>query len=91
MFDKNYNIYRCEIMPKELDYAELGFKCGIEIHQQLEGKKLFCGCPCEIRKDEADFEIVRRLRASAGESGNPGLHRMSLSYFSRYLHGLQFH
>ena len=24
-----------------LDYKKLGFKCGIEIHQQLEGKKLF--------------------------------------------------
>ncbi|MBN2142200.1 Glu-tRNA(Gln) amidotransferase GatDE subunit E, partial [Candidatus Woesearchaeota archaeon] len=53
----------------ELDYEKLGFKCGIEIHQQLEGKKLFCNCPTEIRRDKPDFEIVRRLRASAGESG----------------------
>jgi Glu-tRNA(Gln) amidotransferase subunit E-like FAD-binding protein len=54
---------------EELDYAELGFKCGIEIHQQLEGKKLFCSCPTEIRKEKPDFEAVRRLRASAGEQG----------------------
>ncbi|MCF7872418.1 Glu-tRNA(Gln) amidotransferase subunit GatE [Candidatus Woesearchaeota archaeon] len=52
------------------NYKELGFKAGLEIHQQLEGKKLFCNCPTEIRKDKPDFTITRRLRASAGESGN---------------------
>ncbi|MBU1198845.1 MAG: Glu-tRNA(Gln) amidotransferase subunit GatE [Nanoarchaeota archaeon] len=52
-----------------MNYDELGFKCGIEIHQQLEGHKLFCHCPTEIRKGEPDFEVVRRLRASAGEEG----------------------
>lgn len=54
---------------KEKDYQKLGFKCGIEIHQQLEGSKLFCSCPCEIRKDSPDFTIKRKLKASAGESG----------------------
>ena len=52
-----------------MNYKELGLKCGLEIHQQLEGKKLFCNCPTIIRDDEADFVIQRRLRASAGESG----------------------
>jgi len=52
-----------------LDYKELQFMCGIEIHQQLEGHKLFCNCPTEIRKGNPDFKIIRRLRASAGESG----------------------
>lgn len=52
-----------------MDYKELGFKCGLEIHQQLEGKKLFCNCPTEIRKDKPHFTFLRRLRASAGESG----------------------
>jgi len=51
------------------DYNELGLKCGIEIHQQLEGHKLFCNCITEIRKDNPDFKIIRRLRASAGEEG----------------------
>ncbi|MFC1648938.1 Glu-tRNA(Gln) amidotransferase subunit GatE [Nanoarchaeota archaeon] len=51
------------------DYKKLGFKSGIEIHQQIEGKKLFCNCPTEIRKDEPDFSVKRRLRASAGETG----------------------
>jgi Glu-tRNA(Gln) amidotransferase subunit E-like FAD-binding protein len=54
----------------ELDYESLGFKCGIEIHQQLEGKKLFCNCPTVISKEAPDFTVTRRLRASAGESGS---------------------
>ncbi len=52
-----------------MDYKELGLKCGLEIHQQLEGKKLFCLCPTIIRDDEPDFVIQRKLRASAGEAG----------------------
>ncbi|MFO8016749.1 MAG: Glu-tRNA(Gln) amidotransferase subunit GatE [Candidatus Woesearchaeota archaeon] len=51
------------------DYKELGFRAGLEIHQQLEGKKLFCSCPTAIRKDKPDFTVERRLRASAGETG----------------------
>jgi glutamyl-tRNA(Gln) amidotransferase subunit E len=47
----------------------LKIKCGIEIHQQLEGKKLFCNCPTILREDEPDFTIKRKLRAVAGESG----------------------
>lgn len=52
-----------------MDYEKLGFKAGIEIHQQLEGKKLFCDDFTEIRKEKPDFKITRVLRASAGESG----------------------
>lgn len=49
--------------------TELGLKCGIEIHQQLEGRKLFCNCPTTLRDDPAPFTVQRKLRASAGESG----------------------
>ncbi|MDD5650494.1 MAG: Glu-tRNA(Gln) amidotransferase subunit GatE [Candidatus Nanoarchaeia archaeon] len=52
-----------------MDYNKLGFKAGLEIHQQLEGKKLFCSCPTIITDKEPDYIIKRRLRASAGESG----------------------
>ena len=52
-----------------IDYKKLKFKCGIEIHQQLNTHKLFCNCPSEIRRDPPDFIIKRQLRASAGESG----------------------
>ncbi|MDP3989597.1 MAG: Glu-tRNA(Gln) amidotransferase subunit GatE [archaeon] len=48
---------------------KLGLTCGIEIHQQLDGKKLFCNSPTIIREDKPHFRIVRKLRASAGESG----------------------
>ena len=52
-----------------MNYKELGLKCGLEIHQQLEGKKLFCSCPTIIRDDQPDFVIQRKLRAVAGEEG----------------------
>ncbi len=53
----------------ELNYQEQGFKCGLEIHQQLEGKKLFCDCPTLNSNKEPDIRIERRLRAVAGETG----------------------
>lgn len=52
-----------------MSYKDWGLKCGIEIHQQLEGKKLFCNCPTLLRDDTADFTVERQLRASAGEGG----------------------
>ncbi len=52
-----------------MDYQKIGFKCGLEIHQQIEGKKLFCDCPTEIKDGKPDFEFKRKLRISAGESG----------------------
>ncbi|MFH1400119.1 MAG: Glu-tRNA(Gln) amidotransferase subunit GatE [Nanoarchaeota archaeon] len=56
-------------MTADLDFGALGFRCGIEIHQQLDGRKLFCDCPVDIRKGDPQFVVRRRLRASAGESG----------------------
>lgn len=54
---------------EKLDYEKIGLKCGIEIHQQLDTKKLFCTCPSIIRDDKHDYEITRRLNAVIGESG----------------------
>jgi Glu-tRNA(Gln) amidotransferase subunit E-like FAD-binding protein len=65
-----------------IDYGKLGFKCGIEVHQQLEGKKLFCNCPTLNSTKEPDVRIERRLRASAGEMGKTdaaALHEMAKS------------
>ena len=57
-------------MPEEkLDYLKLKFKAGLEIHQQLDSKKLFCNCLSVLRKDEPDFEVERKLHAVAGEGG----------------------
>jgi glutamyl-tRNA(Gln) amidotransferase subunit E len=52
-----------------MNHEQIGLKCGIEIHQQLEGQKLFCNCPTSIREDEPHYSITRQLRASAGETG----------------------
>ncbi|MDP3992125.1 MAG: Glu-tRNA(Gln) amidotransferase subunit GatE [Candidatus Pacearchaeota archaeon] len=55
-------------MP-ELDYEQLGLRCGLEIHQQLDTRKLFCNCPSFLRKDEPKFKVRRRLHVVPGESG----------------------
>ena len=52
-----------------MDYKKLGFRSGLEIHQQLEGKKLFCSCPAINSTKEPDIEVKRKLRAVAGETG----------------------
>src|SRR3989338_8359189 len=46
-----------------------GLKVGLEIHQQLDGKKLLCNCPTALREDKPHFTIKRQLRAAAGEGG----------------------
>jgi Glu-tRNA(Gln) amidotransferase subunit E-like FAD-binding protein len=56
-------------MDEPENYEKLGFKSGLEIHQQLDTSKLFCNCPSILRKEEPDFEIKRRLHAVAGEEG----------------------
>jgi Glu-tRNA(Gln) amidotransferase subunit E-like FAD-binding protein len=53
-----------------MDYEKLQFKAGIEIHQQIAGKKLFCSCPTLVHDDNSPtIEFQRKLRASAGETG----------------------
>ena len=54
----------------ELNYQELGFKCGLECHQQLSGRKLFCNCPTLNSDKDADIKVERKLRAVAGETGD---------------------
>ncbi len=51
------------------NYEKLGFKAGLEIHQQIDTHKLFCKCPSVLRDDIPDLVIKRRLRAAAGETG----------------------
>lgn len=51
-------------------YEELGLRVGLEIHQQLDTKrKLFCHCSTELRTDDPEFEIKRKLRPSFSEKG----------------------
>ncbi|PIN69721.1 Glu-tRNA(Gln) amidotransferase GatDE subunit E [Candidatus Woesearchaeota archaeon CG11_big_fil_rev_8_21_14_0_20_43_8] len=53
----------------DIDYEKIGLIAGIEIHQQLDTKKLFCRCPSMIRDDKSHMVVKRWLRASAGETG----------------------
>jgi len=53
-------------------YADLGFMCGLEIHQQLlTDRKLFCRCPAGLYNDKADYdaEVVRHMRPTLSELG----------------------
>ncbi|MHA1775504.1 MAG: Glu-tRNA(Gln) amidotransferase subunit GatE [Promethearchaeota archaeon] len=58
-------------MGKSIDYAAVGLKCGIEIHQQLNSAtKLFCACPNQLQGTrDPDFRILRKQRPVLGEEG----------------------
>jgi len=61
---------RAATLPRT--YARLGFKCGLEVHQQLlTEKKLFCHCPAGRYHphDDRDAEIVRHMRPTLSELG----------------------
>ncbi len=53
------------------EYAALGFRCGLEIHQQLlTVRKLFCRCPAgRYNRDTHDAEILRHMRPTLSEMG----------------------
>lgn len=54
----------------EEDYHRVGFKSGLEIHQQLlTEKKLFCRCPAAKYSHEYDAEILRHMRPTLSELG----------------------
>ena len=51
-------------------FEELGFMCGMEIHQQLKtNRKLFCRCPPVYRNDPPHYTIVRHMRPTLSEMG----------------------
>lgn len=54
------------------DWSRIGFKSGLEVHQQLNTReKLFCHCPAGIYHDNDDFdgEIIRHMRPTLSEMG----------------------
>jgi len=64
--------YSPRLQTKATTYSRLGFKCGLEVHQQLKTeKKLFCNCPAGRYHNlqEYDAEIVRHMRPTLSELG----------------------
>jgi glutamyl-tRNA(Gln) amidotransferase subunit E len=60
--------------------AERELKCGIEIHQQLDTKKLFCDCESNLM-DDGYGSYYRRLRPTAGDSGE--IDRAALAQYQK--------
>ena len=57
-----------EMTPE--DYAKIGFKSGLEVHQQLKTPtKLFCRCPSGRYSDHYNAEILRHMRPTLSELG----------------------
>jgi len=76
--ENNYNNTKQEIgyvslrRATQKDYDRIGFKSGLEVHQQLKTKKkLFCNCPAGLYnpKGEYDAEIIRHMRPTLSELG----------------------
>jgi len=54
----------------DADYRAVGFRSGLEIHQQvLTAKKLFCRCPAGRYSDKYHAEILRHMRPTLSELG----------------------
>ena len=54
------------------DYSRIGFKSGLEVHQQLlTEKKLFCNCPAGVfhKSEDYDAELIRHMRPTLSELG----------------------
>jgi len=69
---KNVVGYTPRIETTKKTYQDLGFRCGLEIHQQLKTeKKLFCRCPSGHyqKADDYDAEVIRHMRPTLSELG----------------------
>ncbi len=54
----------------EADYAAIGLKGGLEVHQQLlTHRKLFCRCPAGRYSNRYDAEVLRHMRPTLSELG----------------------
>lgn len=52
------------------DYASIGLRCGLEVHQQLlTERKLFCRCPAGRYTRDYDAEVLRHMRPTLSELG----------------------
>lgn len=65
---------RIAATAEKVDYKSVGFRCGLEIHQQLDTRKLFSPSPSGVvDPDDVDSRTIavldRRLRATQSELG----------------------
>lgn len=51
------------------DYKKIGLKVGLEIHQELDTRKLFCNCPSTLRDENPEILMSRNLRPTQSELG----------------------
>src|SRR3990170_3905260 len=56
-------------LPEPMDYRALGLKVGLEVHQQLATRKLFCGCPSRLEDETSGVRFHRRLRPTQSGLG----------------------
>jgi glutamyl-tRNA(Gln) amidotransferase subunit E len=57
-------------LSQTIDYAEVGLKVGLEVHQQLlTEKKMFCQCPAGLYTDKHDGSVLRHMRPTLSELG----------------------
>ena len=55
---------------QNFDPYEIGFRCGLEVHQQLlTDHKLFCACPAGPYSEEYDTQVLRHMRPTLSELG----------------------
>jgi glutamyl-tRNA(Gln) amidotransferase subunit E len=53
-----------------IDYAEVGLRVGLEVHQQLlTEQKMFCNCPAGLYTETHDGAVLRHMRPTLSELG----------------------
>ena len=57
--------------PNKVNFEEMGFRAGIEVHHQIQTKrKLFCHCLPTLSYGEPDYRFERYFRPVLGEMGD---------------------